>query len=258
MRRRQYLAAVGATVASATSAANSVVGATCVETRQTTNNRASLTNDRLAAELRSLDKRSSLVALRRIGRSAGRDDPLWELRIGEGGTNVHIVTQLHGDEPAGTEAVLAVVRELVDDPEANAGILDGLTLTIVPRANPDGAMYARDDDGDGDSERLTRRENVQPWRQRDSRHEPDYHTGDRAPGYDLNRDFDPTAGVTGAGRSSRNRASGGWTQYEEDGKRRWRHDRTYREYPSAGAVSASRRKSPPSSTPTDMRAPTWR
>ncbi|KTG09515.1 hypothetical protein AUR64_17255 [Haloprofundus marisrubri] len=196
----------------------------------------------MAKELRTVAERSPDATLRRIGRSAGRNDPIWELRVGSGETNVHLVTQLHGDEPAGTEAILRVVRELVRNPEANRDILRGLTLTVVPRANPDGAMFVSDDDGDGNRERVTRRENVQPWRRRDSRHEPDYHTGEGPPGYDLNRDFDPTANSpgaaepSGAAASTRPRARGSteWTQYEEDGETLWRHDRTYRGYTLSG------------------------
>ncbi|WP_269801704.1 M14 family zinc carboxypeptidase [Haloprofundus halophilus] len=190
--------------------------------------RASLTNQQLAKELHALAEGSPHAALRRIGRSAGRDDPIWELRVGRGETNVHLVTQLHGDEPAGTEAILALVRDVTSNPEANLDLLSRLTLTVVPRANPDGAMFARDEDADGADERVTRRENVQPWRRRDSRREPDYHSADEPPGYDLNRDFDPTVEFSGADRSSDTRSSGEWTRYEEDGETRWRHDRQYR------------------------------
>lgn len=180
------------------------------------------------------------MSLRRIGRSAGRNDSIWELRVGSGETNVHLVTQLHGDEPAGTEAILRVVRELVRNPEANRDILRRITLTVVPRANPDGAMFVSDDDGDGARERVTRRENVQPWRRRESRREPDYHAAVGPPGYDLNRDFDPTGEFPRATESSatteltRSRDTTEWTQYEEDGETLWRHDRTYRGYTLSG------------------------
>ncbi len=165
------------------------------------------------------------------------------------------MTQLHGDEPAGTEAILALVREMVSNPEANRDLLSRLTLTVVPRANPDGAMFARDEDDDGTEERVTRRENTQQWRERDSRHEPDYHTADGPPGYDLNRDFDPTAETPDADGSSQTRAPSEWTRYDEDGETRWRHDRTYRGYtlrgcglelaPETAAVADSYRRANP-------------
>ncbi|WP_224334886.1 M14 family zinc carboxypeptidase [Haloprofundus halobius] len=240
MNRRQYLSTVGVAALAVPNAAESVVGAVDAidaQPSQTSEAQTSLTNERLAAKLRALDERSPLVALRRIGRSAGRDDPLWEFRIGRGETNVHLVTQLHGDEPAGTEAILTVLRELVDDPERHADVLNELTLTVVPRANPDGAMFARDDDGDGTAERVTRRENVQPWRQDASRHEPDYHSVNRPPGYDLNRDFDPTVEFSQAGRSARNTDadSSEWTEYEENDEQYWRHDRAYRGHTLRGS-----------------------
>ncbi len=156
------------------------------------------TNDQLTHELKLLDRRSDRITLTEIARSAGRNDPLWEVQLGEGETDVHVINQIHGDEPTGAETALVLIRQLSQgtSPEVK-GILENLSLTIIPRANPDGAMYARGTTGDGYEQRVSRRQNTQPWCECDSRHEPYYHYG-TPPGYDMNRDFniDPTFDAT--------------------------------------------------------------
>ena len=56
----------------------------------------------------------------------------------QGHPTVLLVGQQHGDEPAGSEALLALAREL-----APGGLLEPLleriNVILVPRANPDGA-----------------------------------------------------------------------------------------------------------------------
>ncbi|MDI1270447.1 MAG: M14 family metallopeptidase [Polaromonas sp.] len=51
---------------------------------------------------------------------------------------VLLVGQQHGDEPAGTEALLVVARELTQG--LLRPVLDRVNVIIVPRANPDGSM----------------------------------------------------------------------------------------------------------------------
>lgn len=48
--------------------------------------------------------------------------------------------QVHGDEPAGADAMLAVARDLSENRE---GVLDAVAVVIVPRVNADGAMRNR-------------------------------------------------------------------------------------------------------------------
>ena len=52
---------------------------------------------------------------------------------------VVFVGQLHGNEPAGGEAMLALAKALVDG--ELKPLLDRITVVIMPRANPDGAHY---------------------------------------------------------------------------------------------------------------------
>lgn len=67
------------------------------------------------------------------------------LTAGRGARKVLLWSQMHGNEPSATPALLDLVHFLVghrDDPRA-ARILDELTLLIVPQLNPDGAEVYR-------------------------------------------------------------------------------------------------------------------
>ena len=73
------------------------------------------------------------------GRSAeGRAIPL--LKVGSGPTPVLLWSQMHGDEPTATAALLDLLAWLGRQPAdpAAARILDRLTLWIIPMLNPDG------------------------------------------------------------------------------------------------------------------------
>ncbi len=59
--------------------------------------------------------------------------------MNNGKPTVLIVGQQHGNEPAGSEAALALAAELSSTPRAD--ILDRVNVLIVPRANPDGAYH---------------------------------------------------------------------------------------------------------------------
>ncbi|WP_137285775.1 M14 family zinc carboxypeptidase [Halorussus salinisoli] len=149
------------------------------------------TNEELTTELEKIERQSGRVSLEEIGRSAGRNDPIWEVKVGDGDTEIHLVTQIHGDEAIGTEVALKVIKTLGTSNSRQVDhILENLSFTIVPRVNPDGAMYHYDFDGDDEDEWVGRRQNTQAWTG-ESRYRPYYHStypaGD--PGYDMNRDF---------------------------------------------------------------------
>lgn len=77
--------------------------------------------------------------LEELGRSVeGR--PIFLLSVGQGTRRVLLWSQMHGDEPSATPALLDLVAWLLDSgaPEARR-VLDELTLLIVPMLNPDGA-----------------------------------------------------------------------------------------------------------------------
>lgn len=54
---------------------------------------------------------------------------------------VLLIGQQHGDEPAGSEALLALAQDLAQGPLS--AVLDKINVLLVPRANPDGAAANR-------------------------------------------------------------------------------------------------------------------
>jgi hypothetical protein len=99
----------------------------------------------LVERLRSLAARyPGRLALEEVGRSVqGRSIQLASL--GSGPRRILLWSQMHGDEPSATPALLDAADTLLasDQPEARA-ILEAATLLIVPMLNPDGAeRYAR-------------------------------------------------------------------------------------------------------------------
>jgi len=103
-------------------------------------------HDDLVAQLRALaDAHPGDVALDPIGTSAqGRSIQM--LRVGHGQRRVLLWSQMHGDEPSATPALLDLVDYLLaqrtEDADA-ARILDQLELLVVPMLNPDGAAAYR-------------------------------------------------------------------------------------------------------------------
>jgi hypothetical protein len=84
------------------------------------------------------------LALEEVGRSVqGR--PIHLVTLGRGPRRILLWSQMHGDEPSATPALLDLAATLVGSREREArAILDGFTLLMVPMLNPDGAeRYAR-------------------------------------------------------------------------------------------------------------------
>ncbi len=99
----------------------------------------------LVERLRALEARHrGRIGLEEMGRSVqGR--PLYLASLGTGPRRVLLWSQMHGDEPSATPALLDLADTLLSWESAETrAILDGLTLLIVPMLNPDGAgRYAR-------------------------------------------------------------------------------------------------------------------
>ncbi|HEY7508882.1 MAG TPA: M14 family zinc carboxypeptidase [Vicinamibacteria bacterium] len=94
----------------------------------------------LAKQVRALEAaHPGALTVEEVGRSfEGR--PIHLLKVGRGARSVLLWSQMHGDEPSATPALLDVARHLLasGDP-ASRRILDELTLLMVPMLNPDGA-----------------------------------------------------------------------------------------------------------------------
>ncbi len=101
----------------------------------------SLKHTGLGAALQQLQYRHpGLVSLAEEGHSSeGRRIPL--LRLGTGPKGILLWSQMHGDEPTATAALLDLINWLGTDPSdpTAQSILANLTLWIIPMLNPDGA-----------------------------------------------------------------------------------------------------------------------
>ena len=79
--------------------------------------------------------------IHQIGKSVEQRD-IYVIKAGSGETKVLLWSQIHGDEPTATMAILDIFNFLSKDDELNQErkkLLDGLTLYFVPMLNPDGA-----------------------------------------------------------------------------------------------------------------------
>ena len=91
------------------------------------------------------DRYPGRLRLAEVGRSY-LDRPIHLLTVGTGDRKVLLWSQMHGDEPSATPALLDLAAFLLGGAggEAGAEILDRLTLLMVPMLNPDGAeLYER-------------------------------------------------------------------------------------------------------------------
>ena len=100
--------------------------------------------------VQALARRSDVMRVRTIGESQeGRALPLLVFSDAGDATPsalrrlnrpiVFLVGQVHGNEPAGGEAMLALAQSLAEG--ELKPLLDRVTVVILPRANPDGAHY---------------------------------------------------------------------------------------------------------------------
>lgn len=100
----------------------------------------------LTEKLRELAARhAGKLRLEEIGRSF-LNRPIHLLSLGHGPTKILLWSQMHGDEPSATPALLDLADFLLRraDQPAAAAILDRLELLMIPMLNPDGAqLYDR-------------------------------------------------------------------------------------------------------------------
>ncbi len=102
--------------------------------------------EELADRLLSLAaKHPQDLRLEEVGRSF-LDRPIHLLTLGRGPKKILLWSQMHGDEPSATPALLDLVDYLLSHAEEEdaRAILDGTTLLLVPMLNPDGSeLYLR-------------------------------------------------------------------------------------------------------------------
>jgi hypothetical protein len=105
-----------------------------------------LRHSQLMVSLKALESRHpESIQLEEVGQSfLGR--PIQMLTLGTGQKKILLWSQMHGDEPSATPALLDIVHYLVehvDEPVAHS-ILQEFTLLMIPMLNPDGAeVYQR-------------------------------------------------------------------------------------------------------------------
>lgn len=105
-------------------------------------------NDELYADLQRLDNDYDSLALDQVGTSLA-GNPLYKAEVGSGEKTVMIITQQHGDEPLGTEASLYLLEFLAGDSTLAQSIRENVTVTVMPRVNPDGfARWERQESGE--------------------------------------------------------------------------------------------------------------
>jgi hypothetical protein len=117
--------------------------------------------------------------------------PIWSARVGEGDTVVLVQSQIHGNEPHGTIALINTLRELGNNSARSQQIREEITFVAIPRLNQDGGE-------------VPRRQNLMSWDDIVALHpqlqgvpaNPGawYHSnsiGGTIGGMDVNRDFNP-------------------------------------------------------------------
>ncbi len=138
------------------------------------------------------------------------DWPLYLCKFGDYDSNkirVLITSQIHGNEVLGTEGLVKLMQKFAAGGDAVNEILENVTLWVMPRVNPEGAM------NESNGEWYPRRQNYQIW-------DPEFiglPAGTRRPwyysswrqGYDLNRDSNPNLDFR-----IENLADYGWTLEE--------------------------------------------
>jgi hypothetical protein len=142
------------------------------------------------------------MELEMIGSSAGFEWPMYLVKFGspdEDKAKILIDSQIHGNEPLGTETLVQMIKKLATSNSREVReILDNVVVWVIPMLNRDGAtIFERETEtywGDAQT-----RQNVQDWTPEEWGLPPDcdapwYHRAETSrgtPGYDINRDAHP-------------------------------------------------------------------
>lgn len=149
-RRRTTTIAAAAAFAVAvpfTAGAPALADANFPSPEGSTNIASIVTYDDLVTELAKIEKTSrfdvDVATLAEVGTEVseseqGRD--LYVATVGDGPENVWLQGRIHGNEPYGTESLLAVLKDLGNNGSADWELLrDTYTFHVIPMYNPDGS-----------------------------------------------------------------------------------------------------------------------
>ncbi|WP_144555451.1 M14 family zinc carboxypeptidase [Bacillus sp. X1(2014)] len=100
-----------------------------------------MSNEQLEAKLKQMEQASKgRMKLEQYGTS-NDGNPLYVAKLGDNAPNkkrVLIYTQIHGNEPLGTEAAVELIQKLSAGGQEADKILDKVSIWFAPRINPDG------------------------------------------------------------------------------------------------------------------------
>lgn len=163
-----------------------------------------LTHAEVGKTLEKLEKNSKGRLDVEVAGHSNHGQPIWSARVGEGDTVIYIESQIHGNEPHGTVALLDLLKTLTNDSKRSAEIREAVTVVAIPQLNADGSDLAQRqnsmswDDVVADFPQLAGAPRA--W---------NFNT--RSGGFDVNRDFHPDLDfVPQASDFPGNSASTGW------------------------------------------------
>ncbi|QRG70285.1 M14 family zinc carboxypeptidase [Brevibacillus choshinensis] len=153
-----------------------------------------LSYDQLVKQLKKIENNSNgQVSLEVVGKS-NRDRDIFKATVGSGKKVVFITSQIHGNEPTGTEALVSILQYLgsSNSPEAKQ-IRKEITLVAMPMMNPDAAYLDRrgnDMTWDEIVDAFPQLAGAKPaWNYYTTPRQGDDYAA--TPGFDVNRDYNP-------------------------------------------------------------------
>lgn len=166
-----------------------------------------MTNEELYKKLHKLEDRSNGKMTLDIAGYSNDGSPLYVAKFGEADPDkkrVMIMTQIHGNEPLGTEAIVEMMQKFLTGGKEVNHILDKVSIWFMPRVNPDGTMNqyegewypVRYNHETWNPTELGLPEGTEaPWYYNSEGSERAQNNNGRIvygiPGYDVNRDFSP-------------------------------------------------------------------
>ncbi|MGG1660553.1 M14 family zinc carboxypeptidase [Brevibacillus sp. NRS-1366] len=158
-----------------------------------------LSYEQLVEKLKKIERSSKgQVSLEVVGAS-NRDRDIYKATVGSGKKVIFITSQIHGNEPTGTEALVSILQYLgsSNSPEAKK-IRKEITLVAMPMMNPDAAFLDRrgnDMTWDEVVDEFPELADVKPaWNYYTTPRQGDDYA--EKPGFDVNRDYNPDLDYT--------------------------------------------------------------